>query len=90
MAAASEIDKLSGQLRAGERELCILGPSGLGKSSLVAAGVRGWSGATRLEPSSCGRCGRARGRRHERDLTILTSASDNLRPACREIGPAVA
>ncbi|HEX7837238.1 MAG TPA: hypothetical protein VF469_07225, partial [Kofleriaceae bacterium] len=34
-----EIDELIGRLRAGERELCVLGPSGSGKSSLVAAGV---------------------------------------------------
>jgi hypothetical protein len=35
----AEIDELIGRLRAGERELCVLGPSGSGKSSLVAAGV---------------------------------------------------
>ncbi|TMQ25773.1 MAG: hypothetical protein E6J90_05360 [Deltaproteobacteria bacterium] len=34
-----EINELIGRLRAGERELCVLGPSGSGKSSLVAAGV---------------------------------------------------
>ena len=32
----AEIDELIGRLRAGERELCVLGPSGSGKSSLVA------------------------------------------------------
>jgi len=35
----AEIDELIGRLRAGEREVCVLGPSGSGKSSLVAAGV---------------------------------------------------
>lgn len=35
----AEIDKLIGRLRAGERELCVLGPSGSGKSSLVASGI---------------------------------------------------
>ena len=35
----AEIDELIGRLRAGEREICILGPSGSGKSSLVAAGI---------------------------------------------------
>jgi WD40 repeat protein len=35
----AEIDELLGRLRAGERELYVIGPSGSGKSSLVAAGV---------------------------------------------------
>ena len=35
----AEIDELIGRLGAGERELCVLGPSGSGKSSLTAAGV---------------------------------------------------
>ncbi len=35
----AEIDELIGRLRAGECEVCVLGPSGSGKSSLVAAGV---------------------------------------------------
>jgi WD40 repeat protein len=34
-----EIDELLGRLRAGEREIYVIGPSGSGKSSLVAAGV---------------------------------------------------
>ncbi len=36
---SAEIDGLLGRLRAGERELYVIGPSGSGKSSLVAAGV---------------------------------------------------
>ena len=45
----AEIDGLIGCLRAGEREIYVIGPSGSGKSSLVAAGVlprlaRGLSG----------------------------------------------
>jgi tetratricopeptide (TPR) repeat protein len=36
---APEINELLGRLRAGERELYVIGPSGSGKSSLVAAGV---------------------------------------------------
>jgi hypothetical protein len=45
----AEIDELIGRLRAGEREIYVIGPSGSGKSSLVAAGVlprlaRGLSG----------------------------------------------
>jgi WD40 repeat protein len=36
---AAEIDELLGRLRAGEREIYVIGPSGSGKSSLVAAGV---------------------------------------------------
>src|ERR1043166_7638556 len=35
----AEIDELIGRLRAGEREISVIGPSGSGKSSLVAAGV---------------------------------------------------
>ena len=35
----AEIDELIGRLRAGEREIYVIGPSGSGKSSLVAAGV---------------------------------------------------
>ena len=35
----AEIDELLGRLRAGEREIYVIGPSGSGKSSLVAAGV---------------------------------------------------
>jgi tetratricopeptide (TPR) repeat protein len=35
----AEIDELIDRLRAGEREVYIIGPSGSGKSSLVAAGV---------------------------------------------------
>jgi WD40 repeat protein len=35
----TEIDELIGRLRAGEREIYVIGPSGSGKSSLVAAGV---------------------------------------------------
>jgi hypothetical protein len=35
----SEISELLGRLRAGEREIYVIGPSGSGKSSLVAAGV---------------------------------------------------
>ncbi|HWO25673.1 MAG TPA: hypothetical protein VNO30_43340 [Kofleriaceae bacterium] len=35
----TEIDELLGRLRAGEREIYVIGPSGSGKSSLVAAGV---------------------------------------------------
>lgn len=34
-----EIDEIVGRLRAGEREIYVVGPSGSGKSSLVAAGV---------------------------------------------------
>src|SRR4029079_8583635 len=34
----AEIDELIGRLRAGERELCSLGASGSGESSLAAAG----------------------------------------------------
>ncbi|HWO25005.1 MAG TPA: CHAT domain-containing protein, partial [Kofleriaceae bacterium] len=34
-----EIDELIGRLRTGEREIYVIGPSGSGKSSLVAAGV---------------------------------------------------
>src|SRR5262249_37567225 len=45
----TEIAELIGRLRAGEREIFVIGPSGSGKSSLVAAGVlprlaRGLSG----------------------------------------------
>src|SRR5215510_1190781 len=36
---AAEIDELIGRLRAGEREIYVIGPSGSGKSSLVAAGL---------------------------------------------------
>ncbi len=36
---SAEVDGLIGRLRAGERELYVIGPSGSGKSSLVAAGV---------------------------------------------------
>jgi WD40 repeat protein len=36
---AREIDELLGRLRAGEQEIYVIGPSGSGKSSLVAAGV---------------------------------------------------
>ncbi|HEX7837192.1 MAG TPA: CHAT domain-containing protein, partial [Kofleriaceae bacterium] len=35
----AEIDELIGRLRAGEREIYVIGPSGSGTSSLVAAGV---------------------------------------------------
>src|SRR6185436_15430941 len=35
----AEIDELLGRLRAGEREIYVIGPSGSGKSSLVAAGL---------------------------------------------------
>ncbi len=35
----AEIDELLGRLRAGEREIYVIGPSGSGKSSLVAAGA---------------------------------------------------
>lgn len=35
----AEVDELLGRLRAGERELYVIGPSGSGKSSLVAAGL---------------------------------------------------
>jgi hypothetical protein len=35
----AEIEELIGRLRAGEREIYVIGPSGSGKSSLVAAGV---------------------------------------------------
>jgi hypothetical protein len=35
----AEIDELIGRLRAGEHEICVIGPSGSGKSSLVSAGV---------------------------------------------------
>jgi hypothetical protein len=35
----AEIDELLGRLRVGERELYVIGPSGSGKSSLVAAGL---------------------------------------------------
>lgn len=35
----TELDELLGRLRAGERELYLIGPSGSGKSSLVAAGL---------------------------------------------------
>jgi ABC-type cobalamin transport system ATPase subunit len=35
----AEIDELIGRLRAGEREIYVIGPSGSGKSSMVAAGV---------------------------------------------------
>jgi hypothetical protein len=35
----AEIDELIGRLRAGEREIYVIGPSGSGKSSLLAAGV---------------------------------------------------
>jgi hypothetical protein len=35
----AEIDELLGRLRAGEREIYVIGPSGSGKSSLVAAGI---------------------------------------------------
>jgi CHAT domain len=35
----AEINELLGRLRAGEREIYVIGPSGSGKSSLVAAGV---------------------------------------------------
>jgi hypothetical protein len=35
----AEIGKLIGRLRAGEREIYVIGPSGSGKSSLVSAGV---------------------------------------------------
>ncbi|HWO25674.1 MAG TPA: hypothetical protein VNO30_43345 [Kofleriaceae bacterium] len=35
----AESDELLGRLRAGEREIYVIGPSGSGKSSLVAAGV---------------------------------------------------
>jgi CHAT domain/WD domain, G-beta repeat len=35
----AEIDELIGRIRAGEREIYVIGPSGSGKSSLVAAGV---------------------------------------------------
>lgn len=34
-----EIDEIIGRLRAGEREIYVIGPSGSGKSSLVAAGL---------------------------------------------------
>src|SRR5262249_36416915 len=45
----TEISELIGRLRAGQREIFVIGPSGSGKSSLVAAGVlprlaRGLSG----------------------------------------------
>jgi WD40 repeat protein len=36
---AKEIDELLGRIQAGEREIYVIGPSGSGKSSLVAAGV---------------------------------------------------
>jgi WD40 repeat protein len=50
----TEIDELIGRLRAGERELYVIGPSGSGKSSLVAAGVlpRLACGASGLGPFS--------------------------------------
>ncbi|HET7499920.1 MAG TPA: CHAT domain-containing protein [Kofleriaceae bacterium] len=35
----AEIDELIGRMRAGEREIYVIGPSGSGKSSLVAAGL---------------------------------------------------
>src|SRR6185436_8232104 len=35
----AEVEGLLGRLRAGEREIYVIGPSGSGKSSLVAAGV---------------------------------------------------
>jgi hypothetical protein len=35
----SEIAELIGRLRAGEREIFVIGPSGSGKSSLMTAGV---------------------------------------------------
>jgi hypothetical protein len=35
----AEVDELIGRLRAGEREIYVIGPSGSGKSSLVAAGL---------------------------------------------------
>lgn len=34
-----EIDEIMGRLQAGEREIFVIGPSGSGKSSLIAAGV---------------------------------------------------
>ena len=36
----SEVDEILGRLRAGEREIYVVGPSGSGKSSLIAAGLR--------------------------------------------------
>jgi hypothetical protein len=36
---SAEVDELLGRLRAGEREIYVIGPSGSGKSSLVRAGV---------------------------------------------------
>jgi conflict system STAND superfamily ATPase len=35
----AEVDELIGRMRAGEREIYVIGPSGSGKSSLVAAGL---------------------------------------------------
>jgi hypothetical protein len=48
----TEIDDLLGRLRAGEREIYVIGPSGSGKSSLVRAGLlpRLARGAARLGP----------------------------------------
>ncbi len=48
----AEISDLVGRLRAGEREIFVIGPSGSGKSSLVTAGVlpRLASGVTGLGP----------------------------------------
>jgi WD40 repeat protein len=51
----AEVDELVGRLRAGEREIYVIGPSGSGKSSLIAAGVlprlaRGGPGIPGLGP----------------------------------------
>jgi hypothetical protein len=56
----SEVDGILGRLRACERELYIIGPSGSGKSSLVAAGVlpRLDRGSPDSDRSSSGPCGR--------------------------------
>jgi hypothetical protein len=53
----NEIGELLGRLRAGEREIYVIGPSGSGKSSLVTAGVlprlaRGVAASKRTTPAS--------------------------------------